>query len=110
MHWRYGRQWRAVEVAFTGRVEKVMSLTLAEFQGSIAPLLGRRLEVDKTSADIAVGAGRVVIGYEARASVRFGGLLELPRALVSLTFDDVAADEQVRFVKRFDLAFQRGGG
>jgi len=87
-----------------------MSLTLAEFQGSIAPLYGARLAAHLASAEIAVGLGRVIVTYEGLASVRFGGLLELPRALVALTFEDVAADEQARFVTRFDLAFQRGGG
>jgi len=110
MRWLSGRRLRAVEVAFTGRVEKIMSLTLSEFQGSIAPLYGERLAANLASADIAIGSGQVVITYEGLASVRFGGLLELPRARVALTFEDVAADEQARFVKRFDLAFQRGGG
>lgn len=87
-----------------------MSLTLTEFQAQIAPLLGHRLEAHLHSVELAIGTGRVVVAYEPRPSVRFGGLLELPRALVSLTFDDVTDSGQSRFVERFDRAFQRGGG
>jgi hypothetical protein len=110
MRLRSGPRLRVVEVAFEGRVEKVMSLTLAEFQNSLVPLSGRRLEAGDVMAVVGVGAGRAVIEYEARPAVRFGGLLDLPRALVSITFDDVAPDDQTAFIKRFDFAFQRGGG
>jgi hypothetical protein len=92
------------------RVEKVMSLSLIEFQLSIRPLLGAPLPSDQSQAYIPLGSGGVAITYEARPGVRFGGLLDLPRALVSLTFDSVPLDEQNAFLKRFDFAFQRGGG
>jgi hypothetical protein len=36
--------------------------------------------------------------------------LELPRALVSLSFDGITAHDQQVFLKRFDFQFQRGGG
>lgn len=92
------------------RVEKLMSLSLAEFQATIAPLAGGPLPPGDSMVTIPIGSGHVVIAYEPRASVRFGGLLDLPRAAVSLTFEGVPADGQIAFIKRFDFVFQRGGG
>jgi hypothetical protein len=92
------------------RVEKLMSLTLAEFQATIAPLAGGPLPARETHADIRTGSGRVVIAFEPLPSVRLGGLLDMPRALVSLTYSGVSDEERAAFLKRFDLAFQRGGG
>ena len=92
------------------RVEKLMSLTLAEFQQTIAPLAGAPLAHDRSGIDLPLGSGRVSITCEPRPGVRLGGLLDLPRALVTLTFDGVPAAEQLAFQKRFDLTFQRGGG
>ena len=87
-----------------------MSLTLREFQHTIAPLAGHSVDAHVSSLEIPLAEGSVTITYDARPSVRFGGLLDIPRALVSLTFTDVPSDQQSAFVKRFDLTFQRGGG
>ena len=92
------------------RIEKLMSLTLAEFQLTIAPLAGGPLAPHVSAAEVPLGTGRVVIHYDPRPSVRFGGLLDLPRALVSLTFTGVLDQDRLAFLKRFELAFQRGGG
>jgi hypothetical protein len=93
------------------RIEKLMALTLAEFQRTIAPLTGGPLAPGLQSADIGVpGGGIVTIAYDPRPSVRFGGLLDMPRAVVSLTFANVTGADQTAFLARFDLAFRRGGG
>ena len=92
------------------RIDKLMSLTLAEFQLTIAPLAGAPLGSAVTAAKVPLSVGHVTIHYEPRPSVRFGGLLDLPRALVSLTFTGVPDQEQIAFLKRFELTFQRGGG
>jgi hypothetical protein len=91
------------------RVEKLMSLSLREFQHSLRPLAGQPVG-DITAIDLPLPTGQVTISYEPRPSVRFGGLLDMPRALVSLTFLDAPPKQQAAFLKRFDLAFQRGGG
>ena len=92
------------------RIEKLMSLSVAEFQASLAPLAGAALTAGQTSAGIAVEGGTVEIVYEPRPSVTYGGLLVMPRALVSLTFKDVPDAGRKAFLRRFDIAFQRGGG
>ena len=92
------------------RVEKLMSLSLAEFQRSITPLAGGPLPPDRTSVELPAGSGKVLISYDPRPSVRYGGLLDLPRAVVSLTFTGVAEPSQRAFLERFDSVFRRGGG
>ncbi|MEQ1695870.1 MAG: hypothetical protein ABL901_08520 [Hyphomicrobiaceae bacterium] len=105
MRWLSGRPSPVGDV----RIEKLMSLSLREFQHSLCPLAGRTVgEVSAVSLPVADGS--VTISYEARPSVRFGGLLEIPRAVVSLVFSGVTSQQQEVFMKRFDLAFQRGGG
>lgn len=87
-----------------------MSLTLAEFQASVRPLTGVSLGPDEAVVIVQLGSGRVEIAFEKRPSVRLGGLLDMPRAVVSIVFEDVSAAGQAEYLKRFDLAFQRGGG
>lgn len=67
-------------------------------------------EVTQHEARIAFGDGGVVIRYEPQPGVRLGGLLELPRATVTLTFSDVSREERDAFTRRFEMTFQRGGG
>ena len=92
------------------RVEKLMALKLSEFQLTIAPLVGSPLGGEVSAVELPLGAGTVRISYEPRPSVRYGGLLDIPRALVTLAFSNVAPAEQTAYVKRFDFTFQRGGG
>jgi hypothetical protein len=54
------------------RVEKVMSLTLLEFQATLAPLAGRRVEPNELSVTIPLGGGTVAVLYQPCAGVTFG--------------------------------------
>ena len=92
------------------RIEKLMSLTLREFQYTIAPLAGGPLASDRNDVQIALAGGTVVVAYDPRPSVRLGGLMDMPRAIVSLTFRGLSQPERDAFIKRFDFTFQRGGG
>ena len=85
-------------------------MTLREFQQNLAPLIGAPLAGDQNSAELAVGAGRVTIDYEPRPGLRLSELLTMPVGLVTLVFENVSASDQHGFLKRFELAFQRGGG
>jgi hypothetical protein len=91
------------------RVTKLMSLTPTEFAASASRLLERHVASGER-VEQALGNGRVTIACEPRPGVRLGGLLDLPRAEVTLMFDGVSAEDRLAFLKRFDLAFQRGGG
>lgn len=92
------------------RIEKLMSLAPREFQLSLAPIAGVTLVGSDYDATLVVGQGQVIIVYEPRAPIRLGGLLDMPQALVSLTFVEVTPAERVAVLARFDLAFRRGGG
>jgi hypothetical protein len=89
-------------------VEKVMTLSRAEFARGVAALApeGR----GANPARVPLGSGWVSIRYEALPGVCLGMLLELPRARVIIEFDKVSAVEREAFLRRFDIAFQRGGG
>lgn len=92
-------------------VEKIMAVSEAEFAASLDRLMpGRTLTASGGVARQPLGSGTVEIRFQPLPPVRLGGLLELPRAKVSLVFDAVPATEQSAFVRAFDLAFQRGGG
>lgn len=92
------------------RVEKTMTLTRAEFANSLAALVGHELDPATASVAIALTEGVAHVTYEPLAAVRLGGLLELPRARVVISFEAVPAAERTAFLQRFDIAFQRGGG
>lgn len=89
---------------------RVMSLSTAEFAASIAKL-GTHLTTTAGHPvfDLAP-AGRVTVSFEPVAPKTLGGLLVLPQAIVTLTFEDATDAACDAFVHRFDIAFQRGGG
>jgi hypothetical protein len=91
-------------------IEKLMSLTLWEFQKSLMPLIGAALPAAADTAVIAIGQGQVEIRFEALPPARLSGLMSMPQARVILTFRGVSSDAQAAFIRRFDIAFQRGGG
>lgn len=97
--------------AGTAVVTKRMSLSEGEFRTSVAALLPDASAWTGVGPILLpVGSGHVALSYDGRPSLRLGGLLELPQADVSLTFDGVSPDERAAFERRFWVAFQRGGG
>lgn len=91
------------------RVEKLMSLTAQEFADSLARLGPSRHTADRTHHFV-LEDGSVIIRFMPQPGVILGGLLALPRAKVSLTFQGSNDATRASFLKRFELAFQRGGG
>lgn len=92
------------------RIEKLMSLTLAEFHKSIAVLAGRDLTAEGPDVRLAVEGGTAAIRFEPLPGATLGGLLQLPRARITIALDGLDDAQRTTFLKRFDLAFQRGGG
>ena len=92
------------------RITQVMSLSRNEFAMSMAAFLGSEVALERDTHRVPVASGYVDIGYRELAGVRLGGLLALPRAEVSLEFAGVGEADQRVFLRRFDIAFQRGGG
>lgn len=91
-------------------VEKTMALTLAEFSASLASLVGPVLTAGSEDVRLPLSGGNVQISFAPLPPVRLGGLLDMPRALIRLTFENVPADARAVFLRRFEIAFQRGGG
>lgn len=91
-------------------IAQIMALTAGEFTASLTALFGALDAPEWPLVRHAVGSGEVQIRFEPLASVRLGGLLELPRARVTLSFEGVGEADRQAFMRRFDVAFQRGGG
>lgn len=91
------------------RVEKIMSLTHDDFFASLKHMgAWSGLGGDRYAFDTA--HGRAILSFEPLPSARLGGLLDLPRAKVTIELGGIDAAHREAFLKRFDLAFQRGGG
>ena len=89
--------------------ERIMSLSRAEFEASIAKLGPHTVSADGHPV-FALKHGTVEIRYRAAAAKTLGGLLALPQAVVTLAFSDSIPAAEAAFIHRFDIAFQRGGG
>lgn len=92
-------------------IVKEMSISKSEFRATLArlsPVAAALTEAESIRFPIA--GGHVAIEFAVLSPVTLGGLLALPRAKVTLTFQDVAAADRTAFLRRFDIAFQRGGG
>lgn len=94
-------------------VRKLMSCTRAEFETGVERLTGappRRLPTGAYDLTDAAGGRTVACTFEPQADAVLGGLVRLPRVLVTLDLAALPAGERCAFVLRFDRTFQRGGG
>lgn len=90
--------------------QRVMSLSAHEFATSIAKLGAHRLSAEGYPVFNLEDGGRVEVRFAPAPAKTLGGLLALPQAVVTLAFENASADVREAFVRRFDIAFQRGGG
>jgi hypothetical protein len=98
-----------------GTTRKLMSISRGEFEAS-ARALDRTVALDASSGGV---IARYARGTGGAAIVRYtplpprtigGGLLTLPQADVTLTFEGLSEAEQRAFQLSFETSFQRGGG
>jgi len=93
------------------QIEKIMSATLGDFQRSIKTLSpDHTLRPDGRSVRLDEDGYSVEIRYEPTGTKTFGTLLVIPQAKITLDFDQANAKARKDFIRRFDFAFQRGGG
>ena len=98
-----------------GTTRKLMSISRAEFEASARAM--------DAGAILEAAGDAIVAGYglsaNGSARVRYtplpprtigGGLLTLPQAEVTITFENASEAEQQAFQRRFEISFQRGGG
>ncbi len=92
--------------------EKTMTLSVREFANSLAAFAGTDVTITDGRATIGVNesGGWAEITYHPLPARRVGGLLELPQARVTIMLTGVPATDAEAFLRRFDIAFQRGGG
>jgi len=91
--------------------QKIMTLTADEFAKSIEAFAGHGVAIEAGRAKLAAGTGgSAEVEFEALPPRRLGGLLLLPQARVTITLAELGQTEAADFLKRFELAFQRGGG
>lgn len=94
-------------------VEKLMSFTRAEFEIGLARLTGgppRRIKADSYDLSGAADGEPVICSFEPQTDALLGGLMRVPRVLVTLQLGALAISAREEFVSRFDRTFQRGGG
>lgn len=70
---------------------------------------GSPLALHAGGADVALGHGALRLRWQALPPRRIA-LVTLPRLHVRFDFERVDDDERQRFMRRFDLYTQRGGG
>lgn len=92
--------------------EKLMSITAAEFAASLAAFVPGATLDDQGRVELTVAGVRGLITFETLPNRRLGGLVSMPQARVTLSFPGPGTTpaEARTFIRRFDIAFQRGGG
>jgi hypothetical protein len=99
-------------------VEKIMTISRAEFEASLSAFApeaiphsdGRWIVSHRSLDGTALATRPVCISWSALEAVRLGGLLALPSARITLDLQGLSAGEREDFLRRFEIAFQRGGG
>jgi len=66
--------------------------------------------MNASSFELATGKGSVTIEIEVLPERAITSLFILPQANITLTMNNLSSCEQRRFLDRFDISFQRGGG
>ena len=91
-------------------LKKDMGLSHREFFASLATLAREfPCRVSDNGAILEYDSGEIHIVLEPE-SQRQLGLIKLPQTWVSLNFHNLSESQRRLFLKRFDLAFRRGGG
>ncbi len=92
------------------RVEKIMSISRGEFDASLAALDPSAKLSPTGFANVTCTGVNAEIKFQELPARVLGGLLTLPQASVRITIADAADAQAAEFLRRFDIAFQRGGG
>ena len=90
--------------------ERDMGCTLAEWRMWLPQAIGTNAsEISAQTARVHIGPGELLLSWQEAAPRRIG-LMRIPRLQVSFQFKQLDDTERYRFMKRFDLYMQRGGG
>ena len=120
MCWPSGHLWRAVEIShastvlvqsyYPERFERDMGTTETEWLTALPRALGEHAFVlTDGQARVQIGEGHLLLQWHPLPP-RVIALLRMQRLAVQFVFEGVQEDARQRFMKRFDLSTQRGGG
>jgi hypothetical protein len=99
-----------VQSFYPERFERDMATTEAEWLAALPRAAGEHPCVVHTGcAEIHIDEGRLLLQWHALPP-RVIALLRLQRLAVAFAFEGVDDAARQRFMKRFDLTMQRGGG
>jgi hypothetical protein len=92
------------------RFERDMGCTETEWMGWLPAALGDNAwQRDESCVQADIDPGSLQIHWQP-APPRVIGLFHIPRLLVRFVFAGLDEGQRYRFMKRFDLYMQRGGG
>ncbi len=92
------------------RFERDMGTTETEWLSALPRALGdHAFELSTGQARVHIGNGYLQLQWH-KLPPRVIALLRLQRLAVSFVFEGVEEEARQRFMKRFDLTMQRGGG
>ena len=95
-------------------VEKLMSISRAEFEAGLKRLPGTATHLNGQRSYVLsdVGPERRIVrcSFEPLSDTVLGALLKLPRARIRLHLDSLSSNDRAEFMSLFDRTFQRGGG
>lgn len=90
--------------------EREMGCTEKEWLGWLPAAMGaHRYQLVAQALTAHIDEGQLALSWRA-AEPRAIGLARIPRLLVSFRFSGLDEAQRYRFMKRFDLYMQRGGG
>jgi hypothetical protein len=100
-----------VQAHYPESFEREVGCTPAEWLMWLPDAVGPRLLVPEgaNSACVAIGEGQLALAWQVLPP-RAIASMRMPRLAVSFRFERVGEDERQRFMRRFDLYMQRGGG
>ena len=87
-----------------------MGCTLKEWHGWLPQAIGDNTwQLQTNGAAVLIGAGDLKLEWQV-GEPRVIALARIPRLIVRFTFSGLDAEQRFRFMRRFDLYMQRGGG
>ena len=99
-----------MQAFYTASFEREMGCTEAQWLMWLPRALGEHPWKQHTgSANVHIGAGALDLTWQV-APARVIGLVSIPVLRVSFCFDGLDDAQRYRFMQRFDLYMQRGGG
>jgi hypothetical protein len=95
---------------YAERFDREMGCTEAEWLGWLPNAIGENhWKLQDNSAGVRIGDGALGLTWRTELP-RVIALMRIPRLIVNFRFAGLDEQQRYRFMKRFDLYMQRGGG